>query len=160
MSDSSNFGLYVDTHDDEINHFLADIFDTMTRKGHDYRQGNDTDILHNFRSVAEQIGIRKEDVWFTYFYKHYSALVTYIKERGQSESEPVEGRIEDMIVYLLLFYKMVKEQKKNDLFDEELHAIVEHSCRDDSDPTQTSGELRTKRSQQLELDLGDLQGVR
>jgi hypothetical protein len=38
-------------------------------------------------------------------------MVTFIKEGGQSESEPIEGRIKDQIVYLLLFYRMVQEKK-------------------------------------------------
>jgi hypothetical protein len=97
---------------DDIDEFLDDCLDTMRKKGHDYRQGNDADLLHNFRTVAETIGRPMEKVWFTYFYKHYSALFTYIKERGQSESEPIENRVKDMIVYLLLFFRMVKEKKQ------------------------------------------------
>jgi hypothetical protein len=95
----------------DIDEFLDDCLDTMRRKGHDYRQGNDDDVLHNFRTVAESVDSDMMKVWFTYFYKHYSAMVTFIKEGGQSESEPIEGRIKDQIVYLLLFYRMVQEKK-------------------------------------------------
>lgn len=95
----------------DIDAFLNDVLDTMRVKGHDYRQGNDDDLLHNFRTVGESVSVPMEKVWFTYFYKHYSALATYIKEGGQQESEPIESRVKDMIVYLLLFYKMVKEQR-------------------------------------------------
>lgn len=97
----------------DIDIFLDECFKTMRDKGHDYRQGNDADILHNFRTVANSVDSDMEKVWFTYFYKHYSAMVTYIKEGGQRESEPIEGRIKDQIVYLLLFWKMVQEKKKN-----------------------------------------------
>lgn len=97
---------------EDIDDFLDDCLDTMRKKGHDYRQGNDDDLLHNFRTVSESVGTDIEKVWFTYFYKHYSAMVTFIKEGGQSESEPIEGRIKDQIVYLLLFYRMVQERKK------------------------------------------------
>lgn len=96
----------------EIDLFLDECLETMRVKGHDYRQGNDSDLLHNFRTVAESVGTDMEKVWFTYFYKHYSAMVTFIKEGGQSESEPIEGRIKDQIVYLLLFYQMVQERKR------------------------------------------------
>jgi hypothetical protein len=98
--------------DPEIDEFLRDCLETMRSKGHDYRQGNDADILHNFRTVGSAVDVDMERVWFTYFYKHYSALVTFIKEGGQKESEPISGRIKDMIVYLLLFFKMVMERKK------------------------------------------------
>lgn len=96
----------------DIDGFLADVFDTMAKKGHDYRQGNDSDLLHNFRTVANTVGTDMEKVWFTYFYKHYAAMCTFIKEGGQSESEPIEGRIKDQIVYLVLFWKMVQERKQ------------------------------------------------
>jgi hypothetical protein len=96
----------------DIDEFLTDVFDTMAKKGHDYRQGNDADLLHNFRTVAETVGSTKEKIWFTYFYKHYAAMTTFIKEGGQQESEPIEGRIKDMIVYLVLFYRMVQENKR------------------------------------------------
>jgi hypothetical protein len=94
----------------DIDGFLNECLDTMRRKGHDYRQGNDDDLLHNFRSVGVAVDEDMMKVWFTYFYKHYSAVVTYIKEGGQSESEPIDGRIKDMIVYLLLFYRMTQER--------------------------------------------------
>ena len=101
----------------DIDVFLDDCLSTMQSKGHDYRQGNDNDLLHNFRTVGETVGLPMEKVWFTYFYKHYSALTTFIKEGGQSESEPIEGRIKDMIVYLLLFYRMTTNAKRNELGD-------------------------------------------
>lgn len=96
----------------DLDLFLDDCFKTMREKGHDYRQGNDADLLHNFRTVSKTVGVPMEKVWLTYFYKHYSAMTTYIKEGGQQESEPIEGRIKDQIVYLLLFYRMVKEEKE------------------------------------------------
>jgi len=102
---------YAYTGYNDIDEFLDECLETMRAKGHDYRQGNDDDLLHNFRTVADTVGVDIMKVWFTYFYKHYSAMATFIKEGGQSESEPIEGRIKDQIVYLLLFYRMVQEKK-------------------------------------------------
>ena len=96
----------------DIDAFLWDCFETMEAKGHDYREGNDDDALHNFRTMGEDLDLPMEKIWFVYFSKHLKALKTYIKEGGQRESEPIEGRIKDMLVYLLLFYKMVQENKK------------------------------------------------
>lgn len=111
MSDTKQPDVLPITGFPDVDQFLADTFEVMRKKGHDYRQGNDADLLHNFRTVADNVGSDMMKVWFTYFYKHYSAMVTYIKEGGQSESEPIEGRITDQIVYLVLFWKMVQEKK-------------------------------------------------
>lgn len=99
----------------DIDAFLRECIDTMRAKGHDYRQGNDDDILHNFRTVGEAVGSDMLKVWFTYFYKHYAALVTFIKNGGQTESEPIESRIKDMIVYLLLGYQIIQEKKTKNI---------------------------------------------
>jgi len=39
-------------------------------------------------------------------------VFNYVKSGGQSESEPIEGRICDCINYLLLFSKQVAEKKR------------------------------------------------
>jgi len=97
---------------EDIDLFLDDCFKTMREKGHDYREGNDTDLLHNFRTVGEDMDLPPEKVWYIYASKHWKAIKTFIKEEGQSESEPIEGRIKDMIVYLLLLYRRAQEMKK------------------------------------------------
>lgn len=100
------------TRDPEINVFLDDCLSTMKSKGKDYTQGN-YDILHNFKTVASEIGVSMERAWAVYFFKHYAALMSYVK-MGQVESEPIEGRVKDLIVYLLLFYKMIKERQREE----------------------------------------------
>ena len=95
----------------DINAFLEECLETMRTKGHDYREGNDDDLLHNFRTVAEDMGMEMEQVWYIYASKHWKAIKTFIKSGGQSESEPIEGRIKDIIVYSLLLYRMVNKGK-------------------------------------------------
>ncbi len=95
----------------DINDFLEECLETMRVKGHDYREGNDDDLLHNFRTVSRDLDVPMEKVWYIYASKHWKAIKTFIKEGGQSESEPIEGRIKDVIVYLLLFYRMVQDNK-------------------------------------------------
>ena len=85
---------------------FAQVKDMNLKKGNDYA-GNE-DVLRNFKENAERIGITKEVVWAVYFNKHYDALMTFIKD-GELKSEPVEGRVLDMIVYLCLFYGMLCE---------------------------------------------------
>ena len=100
------------TKDDEIDEFLDECFDTMAKKGKDYTIGS-VDRLANFKNVGEFVDIHMSKVFAVYFYKHIAAIFSYIKNGGQTESEPIEGRIKDCIVYLLLFYKMVKEMQRN-----------------------------------------------
>lgn len=146
---------------EDIDAFLEDCLDTMRKKGHDYRQGNDDDVLHNFRTVSEAVGMSMEKVWFTYFYKHYSALSTFIKEDGQSESEPIEGRVKDLIVYLLLFSRMLNERKKAPWKDvAEIAKRAEAADRNyarlkkmkDANAVQIAGQIANENLQKLKFD--------
>jgi hypothetical protein len=83
-------------------------------KGKDYTIGTN-DRLHNFKTVAEFTGQTPEQVLGTYFYKHVSAIFSFIKSGGQNESEPIEGRIADCVNYMLLFQKMVQARKRGEL---------------------------------------------
>lgn len=97
------------TGDEEIDQLLVDCMETLRDKGAEYTIGS-KDRLHNFRTVGQSIGLKMPQVWFTYFYKHFSSLSSYIKNDCTVKSnEPINSRIMDMIVYLLLFHKMVQE---------------------------------------------------
>ncbi len=102
------------TGDKDFDKMFSDCIATLASKGAEYTIGS-ADRLANFKRVAEQLArpscpITMQDVWFTYFYKHYSAVVSYLKNDCQVKSnEPIQGRIMDCIVYLILFSKMVKE---------------------------------------------------
>lgn len=102
------------TGDKDFDEMFSNCIATLASKGAEYTIGS-VDRLANFKRVAEQLArpgcpIQMQDVWFTYFYKHYSAVVSYLKNDCHVKSnEPIEGRIMDCIVYLILFSKMVKE---------------------------------------------------
>lgn len=90
----------------------------LATKGRDYTQGAsdnaDYDIgrLKNFYRNAERLGLRPMQVLAVYLNKHLDAIETFFKS-GQLESEPIEGRIQDAINYLLLLYKMVKVEARS-----------------------------------------------
>ena len=97
------------TGDADIDELLERCLSTFRTKGEEYTIGS-SDRLHNFRTVANSIGLEMPQVWFTYFYKHFSAVASYIKNDCTVKSnEGIDGRIMDCVVYLLLFYKMTKE---------------------------------------------------
>lgn len=90
---------------------LADCIEVLASKGADYTAGHmKTDRLHNFRTIATELGVPMEKAWFVYFYKHYASIVKYVKE-GQVESEPIRGRIVDCINYLVLLNAIIEDGK-------------------------------------------------
>lgn len=81
-------------------------------KGEEYAASDDQ--LANFKRSAEQAGITPEQVWLIFFNKHADAIRSYVKmARGTREyvpSEPIEGRIDDAILYLILLKALVQER--------------------------------------------------
>ena len=81
----------------------------MKAKGLAY-SGN-SDSFANFRRVAKNLSMSQYDVWYVYFAKHLDSLASWIREE-YSDSEPITGRIKDLINYLFLLYGMIKEDEK------------------------------------------------
>lgn len=100
------------TGDADFDEMIAKCCEVLQVKGNDYTIGS-SDRLANFRRAGEMFGVTKEQALAIYFYKHVAAIFSYVKNNGQTESEPIEERITDVINYMLLFYKMVKEEKNN-----------------------------------------------
>jgi hypothetical protein len=76
-------------------------------KGHDY--AGDEDALDNFKRNALSLGLTPEQVWAVYAAKHWDAIMTYVRE-GAVQSEPVEGRLLDVILYCHLMLGLVRER--------------------------------------------------
>jgi len=87
----------------------------LTQKGHDYTQGSkgDRGRLKNFYDASERLGIPARQVLAVYMHKHVSAIETFL-QKGEVESEGIEGRIADTINYLLLLWKMVAYEKRRE----------------------------------------------
>lgn len=75
-------------------------------KGRDYT--GEEDALANLRDRPE-VGLTGGQVLWVYLDKHLRAIQRYILE-GQVESEPIEGRIHDAVLYLLLLGALVEER--------------------------------------------------
>ena len=90
---------------EEIPEKVKDILGT---KGEVYPSGDDA--LGNFKRGAIDTELPIEKVWQIYFCKHYDAIKSYVKGIYK-DSEPIEGRIIDAIVYLGLLYAIVREKK-------------------------------------------------
>lgn len=95
---------------DEFSELLECTFDEVRRlsstKGQDYAP--DHDELANFKRAAERVGWSPQQVWAVFAGKHWDAILTYCRE-GQVQSEPIEGRLHDLILYSVLLLAMVQE---------------------------------------------------
>jgi len=87
---------------------LPQCYKILNTKGMAYSGGEDK--LGNFKRGEILSGVSPIIVWFIYFLKHFDALSSYIKEEYK-DSEPINGRIIDMINYLFLLYALLEERK-------------------------------------------------
>lgn len=92
--------------------------DLTATKGEEYTRSDD-DQLANFKRQAAELGTEPEKILGVYLNKHLDSIKTYIKakkagQRAPDLSEPIEGRIDDAILYLLLLKAMVVEQSEQD----------------------------------------------
>lgn len=95
----------------ELNLVIAATFERIKElndtKGCEY--AGDADALANFRNRAEQLDLDPLKVWGIFFGKHADAIFAFIRV-GKVLSEPIEGRIDDAILYLILLRALVKER--------------------------------------------------
>lgn len=82
-------------------------------KGAEY--ANDTDQLANFKRLAKQLDLPAITVLFVYLQKHLDSITSYVRAAGNGltpqASEPIEGRIDDAILYLVLLKALIQCQK-------------------------------------------------
>lgn len=93
---------YLDMMDDDYD-IIREINKT---KGHDY--AGDDDALRNFKEAARDLGVSPALIWAVYANKHWSAIMTYCRE-GKVESEGIEGRCHDAILYTFLLLGLIRE---------------------------------------------------
>lgn len=83
-------------------------------KGGEY--AGDVDRLANFRRNGQARRLPMEVIWSVYYAKHHDAIHQWIDDivdgKERERLEPIEGRIDDMIVYLILLKCMVRERNK------------------------------------------------
>jgi hypothetical protein len=78
--------------------------------------GDKTDILANFRRLADQQGVPMSTAWFFLAGKHIDTITQYVKDvrenKNRSRSEPIRDRIDDMVVYSILLLAIVAEENR------------------------------------------------
>lgn len=97
-----------------IDKLFLDCMEIMKSKGVAY-SGLD-DKLGNFKRVAKSLALTPQQVWYVYFAKHLDALSAFL--RGEyNDSEPIGGRIKDLINYLFLLHALLNEGDDEDRGD-------------------------------------------
>lgn len=80
-------------------------------KGGEY--AGDNDRLANFRRIGLDQELPMATIWRVYAGKHWDAVSQYIKDERQGKSrkrlEGIQGRIDDLLVYLILLKCIVEE---------------------------------------------------
>jgi hypothetical protein len=102
----------------EYNQILENTVREMVKlgqaKGGEY--AGDDDRLENFRRNGEGMGLPMETVWRVYTAKHWDAICQYEKDLRQGKTRPrlesLSGRVDDMMVYLILFKCMLVERER------------------------------------------------
>ncbi len=84
-------------------------------KGGEY--SGDDDRLANFRRNGLDLELPMEVIWRIYAAKHWDALGQYIRDlhtgKSRQRLESISGRVDDLLVYLLLFKAMIEERENN-----------------------------------------------
>lgn len=82
------------------------------KKGGEY--AGDDDRLANFRRNGLSLNLPMEVIWGVYAAKHWDALMQYItdlrSDKQRPRMEPINGRVDDLIVYLILMKCMIDER--------------------------------------------------
>lgn len=83
-------------------------------KGEEYRGAEDNQF-GNFERGSADTGCSREQVLWVYLSKHLDSIKTWIRDEAagvqRARSEPIAGRIDDAILYLLLLRGMATECK-------------------------------------------------
>lgn len=95
-----------------MNKTVAEMQKLSQLKGGEY--AGDDDRLANFKRNAVALGLKPEQVWAVYAAKHWDAIMQYVHDVGTGKTrerlEPIEGRLDDLIVYAVLMKAIIWEQ--------------------------------------------------
>ena len=81
----------------------------MLTKGEEYTV-SDEDKFKNFKSIAERMGCKPEEVAMVYLLKHMDSIRNYVLSGVEASDEPIMGRIMDARNYLLLLGGIISER--------------------------------------------------
>jgi hypothetical protein len=99
-----------------LNQTTDRLFQLTETKGHEY--AHDADQLANFRRLGTTLRLDPRVVLYVYLLKHLDAISHYIgavqHKREIVCSEPIDGRIDDAILYLILLKALIMDEGFSD----------------------------------------------
>jgi hypothetical protein len=75
---------------------------------------NSADVLFNFKSVADRLGITPMQAWGVYFLKHIDSISSKAKDPAIPQGEAMIGRYADAVNYLKLGYALMCDVEKKE----------------------------------------------
>lgn len=103
----------ISRYDELVAETMRNVVELGKLKGGEY--AGDIDRLANFRRNAEVWGMTMEQCWGVYAGKHWDAVGQYIRDSAVGKErvrlESLEGRVDDIITYCLLFKAMLEERR-------------------------------------------------
>lgn len=97
-----------------VDETVANIHTLSQLKGGEY--AGDVDRLANFRRNGDNLGLPMEVIWAVYAAKHWDAVIQYISDlsagKKRDRLEPLSSRLDDIIVYCILFKAMLVEREE------------------------------------------------
>jgi hypothetical protein len=93
-----------------------DTVDILVLKGREY--AGSTDRLANFRRNAALTGVEPLTILHVYMAKHWDSFSTFVRDNQKGEvgelSEPIRGRLYDLINYAVLAIALIEDRPKED----------------------------------------------
>jgi len=98
---------------------------TLGTKGVEYQSSKkgDDNVFDNFERAANDLGVDRIIPLKIYMNKHWDSICTFIRRLNSNQSlkeveadmsEPINGRIVDLINYLLLMNSMINEERNKE----------------------------------------------
>lgn len=114
---------------------FKNLLELMHVKGGEY--AGDNDRLANFKRNATKLGVEPELVLMVYLHKHYDAIMQHYEDHfitkiNRPRAENIEGRIDDVINYFILYKGLLLERRNQDADWERRHLAKDR--RSDEDP--------------------------
>ncbi len=93
---------------------FADCIELIRVKNSDYTQGKGSrDRIAHFREAAKDLDLPMMKIWQVFVRKHWATIQKFANG-GKLESEPIDGRINDVINYMVLLAAIIEDEKAGD----------------------------------------------